>query len=256
MKTRAAMSDAGDEARKKMGDPFALGGFVPDVDRWGIKSVNVEFGTGKVNSKPRQEDLDTNFSKITEDKKLGLWRGPHVYSYFDTRIVRRSNMLFADLGNCPYGRRLNFMEYAMMPKEAAEAAKSGQGKSVEEEKKALEQAGKYYKEGEGPPLEDLEDAWTMFAIHAESEGGHELKCAWLGRDGYFETARVSVETAMCLRFDRKKLQFTGGVVNTTVACGTHLATRLMDSGIKFRMGDWFPESERGPPPFTRDEQGG
>ena len=28
-------------------------------------------------------------SKISEDKHLGIWRGPNVYSYFDTRIVRR-----------------------------------------------------------------------------------------------------------------------------------------------------------------------
>ena len=37
----------------------------------------------------RAEDLDANMSKISEDKHLGIWRGPNVYSYFDTRIVRR-----------------------------------------------------------------------------------------------------------------------------------------------------------------------
>merc|ERR1719424_1555393 len=57
LKTRAAMSDAGDDVRKKMGDPFALGGFVPKRDRWGVKDVNIQFGTGKVSAKPRQEDL-------------------------------------------------------------------------------------------------------------------------------------------------------------------------------------------------------
>ena len=36
----------------------------------------------------RAEDLDANMSKISEDKHLGIWRGPNVYSYFDTRIVR------------------------------------------------------------------------------------------------------------------------------------------------------------------------
>merc|ERR1719230_297693 len=66
LKTRAAMSEAGDEVRRKMGDPFALGGFIPDVDRWGIKNASVEFGTGKVSAKPRPEDMDVNFSKVTE----------------------------------------------------------------------------------------------------------------------------------------------------------------------------------------------
>ena len=32
--------------------------------------------------------MDANMSKISEDKHLGIWRGPNVYSYFDTRIVR------------------------------------------------------------------------------------------------------------------------------------------------------------------------
>ncbi|CAE8699415.1 unnamed protein product, partial [Polarella glacialis] len=99
LKTRAAMAAGGDETRKMMGDPYALGGFVSDRDRNGIKYCNIEFGTGQVATKVRAEDLDANMSKISEDKKLGLWRGPNVYSYFDTRIVRRSNMLLADLGN-------------------------------------------------------------------------------------------------------------------------------------------------------------
>lgn len=41
-------------------------------------------------SQVRAEDLDANMSKISEDKHLGIWRGPNVYSYFDTRIVRSS----------------------------------------------------------------------------------------------------------------------------------------------------------------------
>ncbi|CAE8699413.1 unnamed protein product [Polarella glacialis] len=111
LKTRAAMAAGGDETRKMMGDPYALGGFVSDRDRNGIKYCNIEFGTGQVATKVRAEDLDANMSKISEDKKLGLWRGPNVYSYFDTRIVRRSNMLLADLGNRPYGKSLNFLQY-------------------------------------------------------------------------------------------------------------------------------------------------
>lgn len=45
------MAAGGDETRKMMGDPYALGGFVPDRDRHGIKYCNIEFGTGKVTTK-------------------------------------------------------------------------------------------------------------------------------------------------------------------------------------------------------------
>eukprot|EP00933_Yihiella_yeosuensis_P026710 TRINITY_DN20776_c0_g1_i1.p1 TRINITY_DN20776_c0_g1~~TRINITY_DN20776_c0_g1_i1.p1 ORF type:complete len:552 (-),score=152.43 TRINITY_DN20776_c0_g1_i1:313-1899(-) len=270
LKTRAAMASGGDEARKMMGDPFSLGGYVPDRDRNGIKVCNIEFGTGKVNTKVRGEDLDANISKITEDKHLGVWRGPHVYSYFDTRIVRRSNMLFADLGNCPYGRNLNYMQYAILPTDQVKAQKGagggaggaagagsgggggggagGAGAGVDAERAALEAKGLYYKPGEGPALEELEDAWVGFLLWAQSPSGQELKCSIIGRDGYFETCRVAIETAMCLCFDRPNLPFKGGMLTPTVACQTFLAKRMMDSGIKFKMGEWHTEDERTPPP--------
>ncbi|CAJ1396407.1 unnamed protein product [Effrenium voratum] len=37
LKTRATMASGGDDTRKMMGDPYALGGFVPDRDRHGVK---------------------------------------------------------------------------------------------------------------------------------------------------------------------------------------------------------------------------
>eukprot|EP00931_Biecheleriopsis_adriatica_P077687 TRINITY_DN5119_c0_g1_i3.p1 TRINITY_DN5119_c0_g1~~TRINITY_DN5119_c0_g1_i3.p1 ORF type:complete len:533 (+),score=130.03 TRINITY_DN5119_c0_g1_i3:75-1673(+) len=274
LKTRATMAAGGDETRKMMGDPYALGGFVPDRDRHGIKFCSIEFGTGSVTTKVRAEDLDANMSKISEDKRLGIWRGPNTYSYFDTRIVRRSNMLFADLGNCPYGKSLNFLQYQILPTEyllaqqqkgagggAGGAAGGGAGGGggggggggaggvgVEEERKALEEKGVYYGAGEGPPLEELDDAWVGWFLWAESAKGHEVKCDFVGRDGYFETARIAIETAMCLVFDREELPFRGGVLTPTVACGEQLARRIIDSGVKFKMGEWHGPEEWNPPP--------
>lgn len=253
LKTRAAMSSAGDEVRKVMGDPFSLGGFIPARDRNGIKEVTVEFGTGKVTPNVRAEDKDANMAKISENKRLGLWRGPFVYQYFDTRIVRRSNALFADLANQPYGRQLRFMEYSLLPPEAVAAMAAGAGgksqANVANEAEALKASGKYYAEGDGPPLEELDDAWVSSFCWVESEGGHETKCAFMGRDGYFETARVAIEMAMTLRFDRAQLPFNGGVLPPAVAGGNKVIERIIESGHKFRMGDWFAPHEMKPPPF-------
>lgn len=252
LKTRAAMAGAGDDVRAAMGNPFSLGGFIPARDRNGIKEVTVEYGTGKVSVNVRNEEKDANMARITENKRLGVWRGPFVYQYFDTRIVRRSNALLADLTNEPYGRQLRFMEYALLPPEAVAAMSSAGIKvsaNVANEAEALKAAGKFYAEGEGPPLEELEDAWTSFAVWVESEGGRELKCSFLGRDGYFETARVAIEMAMTLCFDRDKLPVQGGVLSPTVAGGTCVIKRIIDSGNNFRMGDWFRWSELKPPPF-------
>merc|ERR1719428_650730 len=111
--------------------------------------VDIEQGTGKVTPKNRLEDFDAQLSKVVEDPKLGVWRGPFVYAYFDTRVVRRANALHADLGNQPYGLSFQFMEYALLPESAAKKALAGGSKknlSVEAEKKALEEAGTYYAE--------------------------------------------------------------------------------------------------------------
>jgi len=249
LKTRATMASAGEEVRAKMADPFSLGGFIPEVDRWGVKKCSIDFGTGKAKLKVRSQDMDANISKISEDKRLRVWRGPHVYSYFDTRIVRRSNMLLADLANRPYGAGLNFMEYGLLPTEDIMAMKGRKKVSVEEEQKALKAKGAYYAEGEGPPLEELEDAWVGYHLWAETTNGHEVKCSMIGRDGYMETARVAIETAMCLLFD--KLPFKGGVLTPTVACGENLLRRMVAGNLKFRMGEWLPVEERCPAPWPQ-----
>lgn len=251
LKTRTAMSLAGDEVRAAMGDPFSLGGFIPARDRNGIKDVNVKSGTGKVTCKVRSVDRDANMAKMTENKKLGIWRGPFVYSYFDTRIVRRSNAMFADMGNIPYGRELNFMMYGLIPMEQIAAMKGGATKavSVADEAEELKKRGMYYKSGEGPDLDDLGDAWTGYFCYAESVSGKEEKVCMIGKDGYIETARMAVETAICLLYDRDKISFRGGVTPPTVACQTPLVERLITTNLKFKMGDWFPPEEWTPPAF-------
>merc|ERR1719346_328312 len=117
------------------------------------------------------------------------------------------------------------------------------GPSVGSEKELLEQQGKYYKQGEGPPLEELSDAWTSCSIYAESITGEVMKCGLVGCDGYYETARCAVEMAMTLRFDKAELPHKGGVLNAAV-CGQHwYLQRMIQSGIKFKMGSWHSEEE-------------
>jgi len=254
--SRGAMSSAPDDVRKKMADPFTLGGFIPDLDRNGIKNVTIEQGTGKCTAKIRKEEMDAALSKVGQCPHTGIWRAPFVYAYLNTRIVRRSNQMLADLENLPYGRQFNYQEFAFLPEEAlqamAAAKESGKGMagpSVADEKAALEAAGKYYKQGEGPPLEGLTDTWTGYMMYAQTTSGKELKCACMGNDGYFETARCAVEYAMTVRFDYDKLKHKGGVLNSTVVGQTHYLKRLIRSGLKIKLDGWFDTSECGPPGF-------
>merc|ERR1712176_233098 len=109
------MSTGGDEIRKLMADPFALGGFIPDRDKNGLKECQIKAGTGECTIKVRKVDQDSYLSKFREDKLNNGMLMPQTYSYFDTRVVRRTNALLADLHNRPYGRDFNFTEYAFVP---------------------------------------------------------------------------------------------------------------------------------------------
>jgi len=261
LRTRAAMGNLDRDTSVVLSDPYSLGGYIPEYDRNGFKVVDIQLGTGICIPSTREEDKDENMTRVSEDKKLGVWRAPFVHSFFDTRVVRRSNALMADLGNQPYGSNMNFMEYAMLPPEQVAAAKRnvkegrdeqakpmGQyGMTLEEEEAMLKSEGREFKEGEGPALEDLSDAWSGFFLHAESINGNQVKCSFVGKDGYYETSRVAVETALTLRFDRSKLSFKGGVLTPSTAGGGALMERLMDSGVKFKMGEWMESSELAPP---------
>merc|ERR1712182_114322 len=114
------------------------------------------------------------------------------------------------------------------------------------DKEMLEQQGKYFKQGEGPPLEELGDAWIGVMGWAKSEGGAQAYTSIIGKDGYYETARCAVECAMCMRFNYDELHIKGGHVTAT-ACGQRFyAERLVASGLKY-FYDRFPEMHEGGP---------
>lgn len=254
--TRNAMSTGGDAIRKMMADPFALGGFLPDRDRNGLKNVQIKQGTGECTMKIRKQDADSQLAKMKEDKINNCWCLPHTYAYFDTRICRYTNALLADYFDQPYGRNFNFQEFAFLPKEAAAALEGGWGLKANAaqggaaaEKEQLEKEGKYYNQGEGPALEDLDDAWMGFFAWSQSDPSeHICRHSMIGSDGYFETARIAVETAFTMIFDYDELPIKGGVVTCAAMSGEKTLSRVINSGIKYKSGAWHTEVDCTPPP--------
>merc|ERR1712176_141423 len=51
----------------------------------------------------------------------------------------------------------------------------------------LKSEGREFKDGEGPSVEDF-DSWSGFFLCAESTSGNQVKCSFVGADGYFETS--------------------------------------------------------------------
>lgn len=251
--TRQAMTAQGDWGRKLMADPFALEGFIPARDNNGLKEVSIKQGTGETVMKIRKEDTDAILSKIVEDKVNDCWALPHTYSYFDTRVIRRTNALLADHCGAPYGRHFNFTMYQPVMKQhwAKEHGDrmptldelEGMGTAgiggVSGEKEVLESSGKYYKQGEGPALEDVGEVWISWLIYVESVSGHVQRNCIQGNDAYFETARCAIESCLSVVFDYDKLPVKGGSVTITACAAEPLAKRLINSGMRFKQGKWF-----------------
>eukprot|EP00667_Euglena_gracilis_P005397 EG_transcript_5435 len=208
--TRAAMANAPAEVKALMGDPFALGGRVAG---------------------DREEDSDRTLMTVAQDP-LG-WRAPYNYAFMETRVVRRSNALHLLLGGQNYGPQFNYQEYSLWPTEAAAREAKERAGSVKKEEEDLKKGGRYYAQGEGPSLQDRDSSKCIFTAVATTESGKEVRATLETRDGYYETAHIAVEVALCLLKERARLPYgsKGGVLTPSVACGSVLVDRLVATGM-------------------------
>ena len=231
LSTRAAMASGDAWVRKVMTDPFALGGSIDNGER--------------------EEDQDRVLTKVFRDSAIKSWVAPHVYAFFETRVVRRSNELHRTLVGGPdkgpfYGEKLNVTVYTLMPSEAAakEFKKSG-STSTKAEEERLKKEGKYYGPGEGPPLDDLFEIGVYSLYHGVgiTESGKKVCWSIKGRDGYFETARMAVEAALAMSESGDELRsgsesVRGGVLTPGIAGKHVLFDRIRAAGMGFI--DWSP----------------
>jgi len=229
LQTRAAMSGAADKwVRDVMTDPFALG--------------------GRIDNGARDEDQDRKLTQVFKCPIAQRWVAPHVYAFFETRVIRRSNWLHNQVVGGPeagdwYGCGLNISVYALATSEAqAKEIKKG-STSVKAEEEKLKAAGKFYGAGDGPPFEDLIEARIKMVYHfvGISESGKRVGVSFMGRDGYYETARVVAEMAFAMALDSPELRtgpghVRGGVLTPGIAGRHVLPRRLRKSGMGFK--DW------------------
>jgi len=218
--TREAMNAALKDVASIMANPFSLG------------------GTMLGGKRPEDQDKPLQAQHPPEDKIDG-YCGPFMYSFFETRVVRRSNMLMEELGGVgeAFGPEFNFQEWALFKgKEEAErhAKASTSSKNQEEE---LKKQGKLYKTGEGLGEEDRKAAWSKYQFFARSPGGKKVKVTLDAGDAYEETGHMAVEVALCLVKDREKLLFEGGVLTPATAGGHVLVDRLNSTGMTLTADD-------------------
>jgi short subunit dehydrogenase-like uncharacterized protein len=89
------------------------------------------------------------------------------------------------------------------------------------------------KPGDGPSEERRAKSW--FNVRFVGEGGGQRVVTEVagGDPGYDETAKMLVESALCLAYD--ELPPTSGQVTTAVAMGDALIARLRAAGLSFRV---------------------
>ena len=257
--TRAAMATSTKKDRAAMANNFSLG--------------------GRVHGGHRDEDQDAFLNQILYDDTRQCWLAPHQYAFFETRVVRRANMLSMQLRDvwCArrpaarrrdhrapsspgfsesehrggesrafrYGRDFNFTCFLDVPDEKVARDIKKTAASSRAEVKELEQQGKLYKAGEGPPIEELLDerdvpkVSTTYAFIAEGAvTGRKFETSFTGGDGYYETAHMAVEVALSLALHRPRVaaRVRGGVLTPAISCGEVLFERLTASGFKYAEG--------------------
>jgi len=234
LQTRAAMAKGGKKAKELMMDPFALGGMIQN-------------GT-------REEDQDKRLSEVFFDQTIQSWVSPHVYSFFETRVVRRSNYLHNRLVGGPnmgkwYSWAFNFSAHLVAKSEQEAHASKASKTSAKAEEEQLKAKGKYYAAGDGPPLEDLIADRIYSVFHAVAESEHTKRRVAIsikGHDGYYETARMVAEMALMLALDSPKLRtgkdhVRGGLLTPAIAGRRVYFERLLRSGLGFV--DWSDLTE-------------
>ena len=99
-----------------------------------------------------------------------------------------------------------------MPSEqsAKDLQQANTSSKAEEEK--LRKEGRLFKLGEGLDESARDSIWSEYWFDAIGESGEKIRTRLTGKDGYDETAHMSIELAILCSEYREKLPFAGGVL--------------------------------------------
>ena len=227
--TRAAMNSAMRDVHSLMMDPYALG--------------------GAIKRGQRPEDADKHLSVVEYDEEYKGWKAPFTYAFYETRLIRRSNWLSRNMGGVPYGRNLNYLEHLILPSEEHARALQQSNTSSKMEEEKLKAEGKLFAKDQGLSLEDRDKIWAEYWFDAVTEHGEKIRTRLTGKDGYDETAHLSVELALLTSEHRDELPHKGGVLTPGVAGGQLFVEALNETGLTFEVvdDDALPDLSRIPP---------
>jgi short subunit dehydrogenase-like uncharacterized protein len=160
-----------------------------------------------------------------------------MYSFFETRMVRRSNFLRKALTGRSFGKDFNFHNHLLVPDERRARDWAAAAKSSKKQEEELEKQGRKFKQGEGESAEQREKVWsTNYYIAESTDGKDRIKARLRAGEAYEETGHMAVEVALTIALHRAELKergVTGGVLTPSIAGGPRLVQRLHDTGMLF-----------------------
>jgi short subunit dehydrogenase-like uncharacterized protein len=194
-----------------------------------------------LNPKDRQSAAERERSpdrrRVDWDGDLERWLTPFVMAPINTRVVRRSNALFAERGE-GYGSRFSYHEAMGTRGRLGALAICGGSRVAERALRGRRLRGLAQRfapaPGQGPSEEQMQAGWFRVRFVGEAEDGRKALgvVSGEGDPGNRATVRMLCESALCLALDRESLPKGGGLLTPACSMGSLLVERLRGAGMR------------------------
>ena len=181
-----------------------------------------------------------------KDAVRGFWTAPFLMAVINTKIVRRSNALLSDA----YGRDMRYderMRAGRGPAGLLTAGLIGLNLAIMPSVLAIGPIRNLLRDrvlpkpGEGPSEKQRDGAFFKVTCRGEGPGrAMEVSVRGPGHPGYDETAKMLIESALCLLQDGDRLTAKGGILTPASVMAEPLIERLRAAGQ-----DWEVAVEKG-----------
>lgn len=184
----------------------------------------------------------------TFDPVRGAWGAPFFMGPINSRVVRRSDALFGEVGR-GYGPRFNYAELQDLGRwnGRATAALVSAGLAAADVGLRLRLGRALANKlgpapGQGPSVETMDGGWFRTEVGGQGERGSVARAVIAGKGdpGNRSTVRMLCESALALVLDRARLDqlpHRGGVLTPATAFGRVLVDRLRAAGLSIDVRD-------------------
>lgn len=198
-----------------------------------------------------QKKKSDDACKINYQQRLGFshihktWVGLFVMAMVNAQVVRRSNSLLGYSPKLNYYEGLVFCNFMHGFNSTMELIIFGTLVMLPPAQWFLR---KFIlpKPGEGPSEQDQKDYFLRVIGYGEGTKGSTVKSTlYFPNDpGYVDTARMLVESGLCLALEDSTQKIPGGYHTTASGCGKVLMKRLVETGCTFDIGFEGEEKKR------------